>query len=151
MKWSDCWSFHWSVRCSHCQAFSTDEQKIPWFKGRIQKPKLNQMINKAKNTQTKTLMLLLLIQLLILQIESLANLTCLNAYRLTWFEDPYIHIYICTYAHMHIYTCKYKYKASLVAQLVKKNLPAVWETWVLSLGWEDPLEEGMATHSSIPA
>ena len=30
-----------------------------------------------------------------------------------------------------------------------KNLPAVWETWVLSLGWEDPLEEGMTTHSSI--
>ena len=27
--------------------------------------------------------------------------------------------------------------------------PAMWETWVLSLGWEDPLEEGMATHSSI--
>ena len=30
-----------------------------------------------------------------------------------------------------------------------KNLPAVWETWVQSLGWEDPLEKGMATHSSI--
>ena len=28
-----------------------------------------------------------------------------------------------------------------------KNLPARWETWVRSLGWEDPLEEGMATHS----
>ena len=40
--------------------------------------------------------------------------------------------------------------ASLVAQLVK-NLPAVWETQVCSLGWEDPLEEGMATHSSILA
>ena len=38
--------------------------------------------------------------------------------------------------------------ASLVAQLVK-NLPAMQETWVLSLGWEDPLEEDMATHSSI--
>ena len=38
--------------------------------------------------------------------------------------------------------------ACLVAQLVK-NLPAMWETWVQSLGWEDPLEEGMATHSSI--
>ena len=36
----------------------------------------------------------------------------------------------------------------LVAQL-KKNLPAVWETWVQSLDWEDPLEKGMATHSSI--
>ena len=30
-----------------------------------------------------------------------------------------------------------------------KNLPAIWETWVQSLGQEDPLEEGMATHSSI--
>ena len=37
---------------------------------------------------------------------------------------------------------------SLVAQLVK-NLPAVWETWVWSLGQEDPLEKEMATHSSI--
>ena len=41
-------------------------------------------------------------------------------------------------------------EASLVAQLVK-NLPAVQETWVPSLGWEDPLEKGMATHSSILA
>ena len=32
-----------------------------------------------------------------------------------------------------------------------KNLPAMWETWVWSLGWEDPLEKGMATHSSILA
>ena len=40
--------------------------------------------------------------------------------------------------------------ASLVAQLLK-NLPAMWETWVRSLGWEDPLEKGKATHSSILA
>ena len=40
--------------------------------------------------------------------------------------------------------------ASLVAQSAK-NLPAMQETWVLSLGREDPLEEGMATHSSILA
>ena len=40
--------------------------------------------------------------------------------------------------------------ASLVAQLVK-NLPAMQETWVQSLGWEDPLEKGKATHSSILA
>ena len=38
--------------------------------------------------------------------------------------------------------------ASLVAQQVK-NTPAVWETWVQSLGWEDLLEEDMATHSTI--
>ena len=40
--------------------------------------------------------------------------------------------------------------ASLVAQMVK-NLPGMQETWVRSLGWEDPLEKGMATHSSILA
>ena len=40
--------------------------------------------------------------------------------------------------------------ASLVAQLVK-NPPAVQKTWVLSLGWEAPLEKGKATHSSILA
>ena len=39
---------------------------------------------------------------------------------------------------------------SLVAQMVK-NLPATQETWVQSLGWEDPLEKGMATHSNILA
>ena len=32
-----------------------------------------------------------------------------------------------------------------------KNSPAVWETWIPFLGWEDPLEEGTATLSSIPA
>ena len=32
-----------------------------------------------------------------------------------------------------------------------KNLPEIWETWVQSLAWEDPLEKGMATHSSILA
>ena len=40
--------------------------------------------------------------------------------------------------------------ASRVAQMVN-NPPAMWETWVRSLGWEDPLEEDTATHSSIPA
>ena len=41
-------------------------------------------------------------------------------------------------------------RASLVAQLIK-NPPAMWETWVQFLGWEDPLEKGKATHSSILA
>ena len=40
--------------------------------------------------------------------------------------------------------------ASLVAQMIQ-NLPVEWESWVQSLGGEDPLEEGMATHSSILA
>ena len=47
------------------------------------------------------------------------------------------------------YPLRYSW-ASLVAQLVK-HLPAMWETWVQSLGWEDHLEKGIATHSSILA
>ena len=42
------------------------------------------------------------------------------------------------------------FRASLVAQMVK-NLPAMQKTWVRSLGLKDPLEKGMAIHSSIPA
>ena len=49
------------------------------------------------------------------------------------------------YNVIQIYVC-----VSLVAQMVK-NLPAMWETWVQSLGWEDPPEKGMATHSSVLA
>ena len=55
---------------------------------------------------------------------------------------------VCLYMYMHIYI--YIYRASVVAQMVK-NLPAMQETWVQSLGQEDPLEKGMATHSSILA
>jgi len=47
------------------------------------------------------------------------------------------------------YSLQYSW-ASLVAQLAK-NLPAMQESWVQSLGWEDPLEKGKATHSSILA
>ena len=50
-----------------------------------------------------------------------------------------------TNASSHIYP-----RASLVSQLVK-NLPAMWETWVQSLGWEDPLEKEKSIHSSILA
>ena len=48
---------------------------------------------------------------------------------------------------MYMYTLCI-HRASLVVQMIK-NLPAVQETWVRSLGWEDPLGKGMATHSSI--
>ena len=41
-------------------------------------------------------------------------------------------------------------RTSLVAQM-RKKMPAMWETWVRSLGWKDPLEKGMATHSSVLA
>ena len=47
------------------------------------------------------------------------------------------------------YSLQYSW-ASLVAQLVK-NPPAMWETWVWSTGWEDPLEKEKATHSSMLA
>ena len=47
------------------------------------------------------------------------------------------------------YPIQYSY-ASLVVQL-EKNLPSMWKTWVRSLGWEDPLEKEMATHSSTLA
>ena len=51
---------------------------------------------------------------------------------------------------VYIYTTKLVGRASLVAQLVK-NLPAMQETWVQYLGWENPLEKGKATYSSILA
>ena len=53
-------------------------------------------------------------------------------------------------AKKDLFCCILIYKRYSVAQIVK-NLPAMWETWVQSLDWEDPLEEGMATHSSILA
>ena len=59
------------------------------------------------------------------------------------------HICICVCVYFLYYVCIYTY-ASLVVQLVK-NLPTVQEAWVRSLGWEDPLEEGMATYSCILA
>ena len=51
-------------------------------------------------------------------------------------------------AYLHGITVTYVPTRALVAQMVK-NLPAVQETWVPSQAGEDPLEEGMATHSSI--
>ena len=47
-------------------------------------------------------------------------------------------------------TVPYRYGLFIYNQLVK-NLPAMRETWVRSLGWEDPLEKGRATHSTILA
>ena len=51
---------------------------------------------------------------------------------------------------MFFVSCLRNLWTSLVAQLVK-NPPAMWETWVRSLGWEDSLEKGKAIHSSILA
>ena len=54
---------------------------------------------------------------------------------------------ICYNIWVSGYRC---YGVSLIAQMVK-HLLAMWKTWVRSLGWEDPLEKEMATHSSILA
>ena len=54
-----------------------------------------------------------------------------------------------SYTHVHVHACMYAY-ASLVAQMVKR-LPAMRETWVRFLGWEDPLEKEMAIHYSTLA
>ena len=56
----------------------------------------------------------------------------------------------CREMSLTVYAGPWHVWASLVAQLVK-NPPAMRETWVRSLGWEDPLEKGKATHSSILA
>ena len=65
-------------------------------------------------------------------------------------EDPTLIPGLGRYAGEGIgYPLQY-FWASLMAQLVK-NLPVMQETWVLPLGWEDPLEKGKATHSVILA
>ena len=63
-------------------------------------------------------------------------------------EDLYLGI-VTVFSWVN-FTEEHKIWASLVAQLVKA-LPAMRETWVQSLGWEDPLEKGKVTHSSILA
>ena len=56
---------------------------------------------------------------------------------------------VMTIINIYCHPLQYSW-TSLVTQLVR-NLPAIPETWVHSLGWEDPLEKGKATHSSILA
>ena len=73
-------------------------------------------------------------------IHSHGNLWPFSNY--TVFTVTYNHIFICGLISLMW--------ASLVAQLVK-NLPAMRETWVQFLGWEDLLEKGKATHSRILA
>ena len=62
-------------------------------------------------------------------------------------------VWVCMvfpYDHLHFARTIMEVGASLVTQMVK-NLPATQETWVRSLGWEDPLEKDMATHTSVLA
>ena len=57
---------------------------------------------------------------------------------------------ICTLVFVAALFIIAKIRASLMAQMVK-NLPAMQKTWVHPMGWEDPLEKGMATHSTVLA
>ena len=63
---------------------------------------------------------------------------------------PYWLINIAQMYNINLIKLNIATRASLMTQLVK-NPPAVQETWVRPLGWEDPLEKGKATHSSILA
>ena len=78
-------------------------------------------------------------------------------------SDPVTHIHISSHTADAVASCKIPILEtqvqfpggighvlpSLLVPMVKKNLPAMWETWIQPLDWEDLLEKGMATHSSI--
>ena len=70
----------------------------------------------------------------------------------TCYEDSYMGVSLIVCGQIFtadVYnTVFYLTSHTLVAQLVK-NTPAMWETWVRSLGWEDPLQKGKATRSSV--
>ena len=71
--------------------------------------------------------------------------------RYIYLNVMYMCVYVYIYIYIYIYICTHSQSwASLVAQMVT-NPPAMRKTWVRCLGWEDPLEESMATHSSILA
>ena len=90
--------------------------------------------------------------------KKMATHSSILAWRIPWTEEPgglqsmgsqrVGHDWVTNF---HFFTFpSLVYWASLVAQMVK-NLPAMWEAWVQSLGWEDPPEKGMNTDSSILA
>ena len=66
-------------------------------------------------------------------------------------QSLYAHVFISLHIYQRVeygHMCCSGFGVSLGAQMVK-NPPSVLETWVLSLGWEEPLEDSMATHSSV--
>ena len=72
---------------------------------------------------------------------------CSKSYLLWWFRgDTHIHTGTRAHIYIHVYT-----NLGFPGGSVVKNLPAMQETWVQFLGLEDPLEEEMASHSSILA
>ena len=98
--------------------------------------------------------------------SNLGHLKCIQIlYHQSHQQATYIYTHVCIYTYIHIHTHTHTHTnhifihssingqlgcfwVSLVAQLVK-NLPAIWETPVWSLDWEDPLEKGKATLSSL--
>ena len=97
--------------------------------------------------------------------QILYQLSCQGSPLIIWIFVKVMSLFLITFFISQVnsnYLNKYKRKknidclkprhqrASLVAQMVK-NLPAMQETWIWSLGWEDPLEKGMAIHSCILA
>ena len=83
--------------------------------------------------------------------KGMATHCSILAWRIAWTEEPSRLQSMGWQRVGHDWaTNTFTFGASLVAQMVK-NLPAMQETWIWSLGWEDPLEKGMATHCSILA
>ena len=84
--------------------------------------------------------------------RQLSNWACTHHiqiyYTMQIMSKLYIYIYLCVYVYMGFPGMYMYIWASLVAQMVK-NRPPVQEIWAQSLGWEDPLEKGMATHLSF--
>ena len=64
-----------------------------------------------------------------------------------WLQGTFLYHALLLFYKMWSFNM-FSYLCSLVAEMVE-NPPAIRETWIRSLGWEDPLEEGMATHSSV--
>ena len=86
--------------------------------------------------------------------EGMATLSSILAWIILWTEEPGgLHGVAKSRTLRQLLTLTLTFSLSLsplMTQMVK-NSPAMRETWVPSLGWEDPLEEGMAAHSSILA
>ena len=81
------------------------------------------------------------------ELDKIEKLTTQNSHsiKIEWLS---LHAVIHTKMHFSVYS--HESWTSLVVQMVK-NLPAMQEAWVRSLGWDDPLKKGMAIHSSILA
>ena len=82
--------------------------------------------------------------------KEMATHSSIPAWRIPWTVEPDRLQLVGSQRVGHNWVTSLSFWASLVAQLVK-NPSAMWETWFRSLGWEDPLVKGPATHSSILA